>query len=107
MISYLTAMLITAVTETILLWCLKYRGWKVLTYFFILNLVSNFLVNFVYQHTYYMLPKVALIPMLEFGVYAFEVALLGLMTGYNKKLFICVFLTNLFSYSLGVLMYGF
>ena len=39
------AMGLTAVIETFLLWCFKYRTWKVLTYFFILNLISNFLVN--------------------------------------------------------------
>ena len=105
--SYLNAMLITAVVETIVLWCCKYRVWKVLTYFFILNLTSNFLVNFIYRQTYYMLPKIALVPMLEFGVYVFEVALLGVMTGYNKKLFLSVLLSNVITYTLGVLIYGF
>ena len=105
--TYLNAMLITAVVETIVLWCCKYRGWKVLTYFFVLNLVSNFLVNFIYRQTYGMWPKIALVPTLEFGVYVFEVVLLGLMTGYNKKLFLSVLLSNVITYTLGVLIYGF
>ena len=107
MLSYLNAMLLTAIIETIVLWCCRYRGWKVLAYFFVLNLVSNFLVNFAYRHTYYMLPKIMLVPLLEFAVYLFEVGLFGLLSGYNKKLFFCVLLSNLISYSLGVLLYGF
>jgi len=107
MIYYLNAMFLTAVIETIVLWCCRYRGWKVLSYFFVLNLVSNFLVNFAYRHTYYMLPKTMLVPLLEFSVYLFEVGFLGILLGYNKKLFSCVLLSNLISYSLGVLLYGF
>ena len=107
MLTYLIAMLITAVTETIVLWLCKYHGWKVLSYFFVLNLISNFLVNHIYHHTYYMLPKLALVPLLELSVYVFEVVLLGLMTGYNKKLFLSVLLSNIITYSLGVLLYGF
>ena len=107
MLLYLNAMLITAIIETIVLWCCKYRGWKVLSYFFILNLVSNFLVNFTYRRVYGLWPKIILVPALELGVYIFEVALLGLMTGYNKKLFLSVLLSNIITYSLGVLLYGF
>lgn len=107
MLAYLTAMLITAVTETIVLWVCKYRNWKVLAYFFVLNLISNFLINFTYRYTYYMFPKIILVPLLELGVYVFEVSLLGLMTGYNKKLFWCVLLSNIITYSIGVILYGF
>ena len=106
MSSYLIAMFITAVVETIVLWCCKYRYWKELGYFFLLNLISNFLVNFTYQHIWNMMPKGVLIFLLELGVYVFEVTLFGLITGYRKKMFFCVLLTNLISYSLGVLIYG-
>ena len=101
------AMLITAVVETIVLWCCGYRSWKLLIYFFVLNLASNFLVNFTYQHVYHMLPKIVLVPLLEFAVYVFEVGFLGLMTGYNRKLLLCVLLSNVVSYGLGVALYGF
>ena len=107
MVVYLFPMLITAITETIVLWCCRYRGWKVLSYFFVLNLISNFLVNFTYRQVYGLWPKIILVPSLELGVYVFEVALLGLMTGYNKKLFWSVLLSNVVTYTLGVILYGF
>jgi len=106
MLPYLNAMLITAVTETIVLWWCRYRSWKVLSYFFVLNLISNFLVNFTYRQMYGLWPQIILVPSLELGVYLFEVVLLGLMTGYNRKLFLCVLLSNLITYSLGVILYG-
>ena len=106
-ILFLQAMLLTAVIETFVLWCFKYRGWKVLSYFCVLNLVSNFLINLTYYHTWMLMPKYVLIPILEFSVVIFEASLLGLMTGYNKKLWLSVFLTNLISYTTGVLIYGF
>lgn len=98
----LFAMGLTAIVETFLLWCFKYRGWKVLTYFFILNLISNFLINAIYG--YY--GDIYWVPVLELGVVLFEAALLGLMTGYNKKLWLSVFATNLISFLLGVLLFG-
>lgn len=101
------AMLITATVETIFLWLCRYRGWSILGYFFALNLVSNFIANGIYRNVYYMLPKIALVLLIEFGVYVFEVGLLGLAIGYNKKLFLCVLLSNMITYSLGVILYGF
>ena len=100
-------MFLTAVIETIVLWCLKYRGWKVLSYFFVLNLVSNFLLNCTYFHIFGIAPKYVLIPALEISVVIFEAGLLGLMTGYSKRVWGSVFLTNLISSSIGVLLYGF
>jgi len=100
-------MLITAITEAIVLWCCRYRGWKVLSYFFVLNLISNFLVNFTYRQVYGLWPKIILVPVLELGVYIFEAVFLGLMTRYNKKLFLSVLLSNVMTYTLGVILYGF
>ena len=102
----LFAMGLTAVIETFLLWCFKYRGWKVLSYFFILNLISNFLANFVYQNLWGMVQKDILILSLELAVVLFEAILLGIMTGYNKKLWFSVFLTNLCSFLFGVFLFG-
>lgn len=118
--SVLFAMTLTAVIETSVLWCFKYRGWKVLTYFFILNLISNFLVNLgaevlpellMEDDAYYYRGRLeqlyyCCIPFLELFAVVFEAGLLGLMTGYNKKLWISVFLTNLASFLLGVLLFG-
>lgn len=125
-LSVLFAMFLTAVIETFLLWCFKYRTWKVLTYFFILNLISNFLVNlgaaelpFHICFTFFnndcfmysgggMLNTVYYycIPFLELFAVVFEIGLLGLMTGYNKKLWLSVFATNLISFLTGVLLFG-
>ena len=103
----INAMLITAISETIFLWFCRYRSWRILGYFFILNLISNFTANVVYRNAYYVLPKIVLVLLIEFGVYVFEIGLLGLATGYNKKLFLCVLLSNIITYSLGVILYGF
>ena len=100
-------MFLTAIIEVFLLWFCRYHSWKILAYFFGLNLISNLLANLLYQNLYYTLPKIILIISLELTVYLFEVGLLGLMTGYNRKLFLCVLLTNLMTYVLGVLIYGF
>ena len=100
-------MLITAVVETIVLWCCKYRSIKTLCYFFLLNCISNLTLNLTYQHIWMMAPKIILVPLLEFLVYVFETGFLGLATGYNKKLFLCVLLSNIITYSLGVILYGF
>ena len=124
--SVLFTMILTAVIETSVLWCFKYRGWKILTYFFILNLISNFIVNLgatelplhicftffdnacfmysgggMFDTIYYYC-----ILFLELFAVVFEAGLLGLMTGYNKKLWLSVFLTNLISFLLGVLLFG-
>ena len=103
----MAAMFLTAITESIILWLCRYRSWMILVYFLGLNLISNFLANSVYQYMYYTAPKIALILLIELGVYVFEVGLLGLATGYNKKLFYCVLLSNIITYSLGVVLYGF
>ena len=102
----LFTMFLTAVIETFLLWFFRYRKWKVLTYFFILNLISNLIVNSVYDEIWRMAPYYILVPLLEMGVVLFEIGLLGLMTGYNKKLWISVFATNLVSFLTGVLLFG-
>ena len=102
----LVAMPLTAIVETFLLWCFRYRGWKVLSYFFVLNLISNLLINLAYRNLWGIVPKDVLILSLELIVILFEVTLLGLMTGYNKKLCFSVFFTNLCSFLLGVLLLG-
>lgn len=102
----LFTMLLTATLETSLLWCFKYRGWKILSYFFTLNLISNLLVNLIYQNIFGIIPKDILIFSLELAVVIFEVGFLGLMTKYNKKLWVSVFSTNLFSFLLGVFLFG-
>ncbi len=102
----LLAMFSTATVETILLYALKYRGWKILEYFFLLNLLSNLIVNIVYSNTWNMLPHYILVPLLEISVVLFEAFLLGLKVGYDKKLWGAVFLTNLGSFLLGVLLFG-
>ena len=102
----LVAMFLTAIVETFLFWCFRYRDWKVLSYFFILNLISNLLVNLAYQNLWGIIPKNSLILSLEVAVVLFEACLLGVMTGHNKKLWLSVFLTNLCSFLLGVLLLG-
>lgn len=96
------AMSLTAIIETFLLWCFKYRGWTVLTYFFILNLISNFIINTIYDYS----GDGLLVPALEVGAVVFEAGLLGLMTGYNKKMWLSVLATNLISFLTGVLLFG-
>ena len=115
------AMFLTAIVETFLLWCFKYRGWKVLTYFFILNLISNLGINIIsdiicrFIVDFFEIPGYGLayrevfnycVPFFELSVVLFEASLLGLMTGYNKKLWLSVFATNLISFLLGVLLFG-
>ena len=118
--SVLFVMVLTAVIETFLLWCFKYHGWKILSYFFILNLISNFLVNygaevlpefFIEDDVYFYRGRIEqlyyyCIPFLELFVVVFEASFLGLMTGYNRKLWISVFLTNLISFLTGIFLFG-
>lgn len=103
---FLLTMFLTAVIETFFLWCFGYRGWKVLTCFFVLNLISNLVVNLVYESIWRIAPYYVLVPTLESGVVLFEAGLLGLMTGYNKKLWLSVLATNLLSFLTGVLLFG-
>lgn len=99
-------MLLTAVIETTCLRLFGYKKFSVLAYFFIINLVSNYLVNILFQKFYYDLPKIALVPMLEISVVIFEILCLGLMTRYTKKMSVSVFFTNLISFLTGVILFG-
>lgn len=103
---YITAMFLTAIIETIVLWCLRYRKFLVLVWFFVLNLISNFIVNVIYQNFYYVIPKLVLIPILEISVVIFEILGLGLLTRYTKKMCVTVFFTNLISFLTGVILFG-
>ena len=101
------SMFLTAIIETFLLWCFKFRGWKVLTYFFILNLISNLIVNLALAqiHTLHVVPETVSVSVLEFGVVVLEAGLLGLMTGYHKKVWLTVFGTNLASFLIGLFFF--
>ena len=103
---YITAMFATSIIETFVLWVLKYRRFWVLAYFFVLNLVSNFIINVIYQNFYYIAPKIVLVSGLEFCVFVFESMLMGIVVGYNGKMFLSVFLTNLISFLVGVFLFG-
>ena len=98
----LFAMLLTAIIETFVLWCLKYRTWKVLICFFMLNLISNFLVNAIYGYS----GDVRMMPSLELGAVIFEASLLGLVANYSVKLWLSVICTNLVSFLVGILLFG-
>lgn len=100
------AMFLTATIETLLLYFLKYRDWKILSYFFSLNLISNLCVNVIYSYVCHINPLGLTVALLELGVLLFEITLLGLMSGYNKKLYLSVFATNLCTFLLGVLLFG-
>ena len=103
---YIIAMLLTAIIETFVLWCLRYRKFWVLVYFFVLNLISNFIVNFIYQNIWYVVPKIVIVPVLELSVFIFEIFFMGIYVGYNKKMFASVFLTNFISFMTGVILFG-
>lgn len=99
-------MFLTALVETCFLWCFKYRRKKLLFFYFVLNLISNFVANISYQKLWGIIPQGWLIFILETGVLFFEIVLFGLADGYNKKLYYSVFLTNLISFLFGVLLFG-
>jgi len=103
---YLYAMFLTAIIETICLRLVGYTRFVVLGYFFIINLVSNFCVNVVYQSICCNIPQWVEILLLESGVVVFEILCLGLITRYTKKMAISVFLTNLISFLTGVILFG-
>ena len=103
---YITAMFLTASIETFILWCLRYHKFRVLVWFFVLNLISNFIVNVVYQNLYYVVPHIVLVPGLELSVVIFEILGLGLLTRYTKKICVSVFFTNLISFLTGVILFG-
>ena len=101
----LTTMLLTAIIETIFLWWCGYHRVLVLAYFFGLNMISNCSANILYKQMTYMAPKPMLMILLELGVILFEYALLGLLTGYSKKLISCVALANAFSFIIGLILF--
>lgn len=103
---YITAMFLTAIIETFVLWCFRYRKFWVLVWFFVLNLVSNFIVNLVYQNLYYVVPHIVLVPVLELSVVVFEFFGMGLVTQYTKKMCMIVFFTNLVSFLTGIILFG-
>lgn len=116
----LFAMFFTATVETFLLWCFNYRRWKVLSYFFAINLISNLCVNTVYHSIFFFNLKNYLsnyaehfdlanwisIFFLELLVILFEIILLRLAVKYDKKLLFAVSCTNLISFLLGTLLFG-
>ena len=103
---YLTAMFLTAGIETFGMWCCGYRKRRVLSYFFVLNLISNLAANLFYQNTQLAVPDNWLVFGIETAVVLFEIALLGLMTGYNRKMTACVLIMNLLSFACGKIIFG-
>lgn len=103
---YLYAMVLTAGVETLVMRCLRYRGFWLLTWFFVLNLASNFALNWAYAKYWYLAPKIVMIGGLELAAFVLESLLFGIFAGYGKKMFGSVFLANLISFGLGVLLFG-
>ena len=111
---YFFPMVLTAAIETFVLWRFKeYRKWGILAYFAILNLISNVLVNYLHATSFFsgndnlLAPSHADIFLLELGAVLFEFIWLGLKTGYSKKLLFVVFICNLISFLIGVILFGF
>lgn len=93
------SMILTGILETFCLWCFGYKERKVLAYFFILNLLSNYAVNILYCQQY------GGIIVLEISAICFETLALGLLTKYSWKLFWDVIKTNIISFVVGVIAY--
>jgi len=98
-------MFLTACIETLLMRLFGYRKFLVLVYFFVINLISNFLVNITYQNVYLSISTWLYVLLLELMVVLFEIGLLGIMTGYTGKMVKCVFFTNLISFFVGFLLF--
>ena len=92
-------MFLAGTIETFILWCFKYRGWKNLSYIFVVNLVSNFIVNMCY--TYLDMRSPYWVLMLEMGAVLFEFLLLGITLKYSKKLLGSIVVANFASFFLG------
>ena len=92
------SMILTGILETYCLWCFGYKRREVLTYFFILNLLSNYAVNILYTQQHYG------IIVLEISAICFESLALGLLTKYSWKLFWDVTKTNIISFVVGVIV---
>ena len=102
----LTTMFLTAIIETIFLWWCNFRKVLALVYFFGLNLLSNCAANIVYAQLIQTTPKLFLMVAIEICVILFETAMLGLLTGYSKKMFTCVLLSNLFAFFVGLIVFA-
>ena len=103
----LTAMLLTAVIETVFFCCLGYRKGKLLAYVFIINLLTNLLVNLAFQAWYADFPwhHRILATVLEICVVGSEFYLIGLYDKrWTAKLLRLVFLANLLSYGTGIVL---
>ena len=105
-IRILYAMFLAGVVETFILWRFRYRGWKNLIYIFVVNLLSNYIVN---QYYDYVLWRVQVIPIailiLETAAILFETLLLGIVLKYSKKLFGSVVLANIVSFFVGLVIF--
>ena len=106
MMLYISAMFLTAIIETIVFRLCGYKKFYVLACFFIINLISNFLINVFYQNFYYIAPKTFLIVTLELFVVLFEFVFMGLFLKYSQKMFIYIFLTNVLSFLIGLSLFG-
>ena len=98
------AMFSTAIIETVLLFCFKYRNWKVLAYFFLLNLMSNCLLNTFGAMWIDRGPEIPRLLCAEILVVVVETGALSLMTGLTGRLCLCVFMTNLVSFLTGLVL---
>ena len=96
---YLCPMLLTAAIETFILWIFKeYRKRGILIYFAILNLISNFALNYSFPH----IRTLTALTLLELSAVVFEFTLLGIKAGYSKKLFFIILLCNVISFLTGI-----
>ena len=97
---FIISMFIAGIVETFFLWVFGHKGWKVLTYFFAINLISNYAVNILYHHHY----GVNTVLLLEIAAIIFETIALGLLTKYSWKLLWDVTKTNIISFILGIVV---
>ena len=97
---FFRVLIINAVIETFVLWCFKYRKPSILIYYALLNIISNCAVNSIYHITH--TETVMFVLTLEVLAVLFEFALLGLKTGYTKRVFWAVLACNVISFLFGV-----
>ena len=98
---FIIYMILTGIIETFVLWCFRYRGWKNLSFIFVVNLISNFLTNICIDYWKHILRNFFGILLLETLVVLFEYLLLGIRLKYTKKLFWTIVVANLVSFFIG------
>ena len=104
MIIYVYAALLTAIVETAFFWCCRYRNKKFLGYVFLINILTNVVVNQVFAGTYDIFPYniYGLIFLLELGVFISEYVLLAVYLRKNSALLaVQVFFANLITWGIG------